>query len=133
MAWITPKTNWVPTDYFDLDPDYNRIKGNIEYLFEFSKKLYVPPDMIPMQVYDISDDAEPDFFNNIVDNVLILAEETYYPPGFETMERYEGNKRIWTANHLNTIEKNLNLVYTGYKSQWNLLPMLAYEMGGSEF
>lgn len=133
MAWTTPKTNWVPTDYFDLDPDYNRIKGNIEYLFEFSNKLYVPPDMIPMQVYDISDDAEPDFFNNIVDNVSILAEETYYPPGFETMERYGGNKRIWTANHLNTIEKNLNLVYTGYKSQWNLLPMLAYEMGGSEF
>ena len=31
MAWTSPKTNWVATDYFNAT-DYNRIKNNIEYL-----------------------------------------------------------------------------------------------------
>lgn len=26
MAWVTPKTNWVDGDYFNINPDYNRIK-----------------------------------------------------------------------------------------------------------
>lgn len=39
MAWIEPKTNWVSTDRFNIE-DYNRIKGNIEYLHERAEKLY---------------------------------------------------------------------------------------------
>lgn len=38
MAWTTPKTNWVDGDYFNLNPDYNRIKGNIEYLIALSEE-----------------------------------------------------------------------------------------------
>lgn len=33
MAWIEPKTNWASTDRFNIE-DYNRIKGNLEYLHE---------------------------------------------------------------------------------------------------
>lgn len=38
MAWVTPKTNWVDGDYFNINPDYNRIKGNIEYLLTLSNR-----------------------------------------------------------------------------------------------
>lgn len=31
MAWITPKINWVSTDYINV-VDYNRIKNNVEYI-----------------------------------------------------------------------------------------------------
>lgn len=33
MAWIDPKTNWASTDRFNIE-DYNRIKGNLEYVYE---------------------------------------------------------------------------------------------------
>ena len=35
MAWIEPKTDWVSTDYFNIE-DYNRIIGNIIYLKDFA-------------------------------------------------------------------------------------------------
>ena len=40
MGWTPPKTNWVNGDAFNLDPDYNRIKGNIEYLIALSEEMY---------------------------------------------------------------------------------------------
>ena len=32
MSWTTPKTNWQSGDFFSY-VDYNRITGNIEYLY----------------------------------------------------------------------------------------------------
>ena len=32
MAWQTPKTSWAGQDAFRLDPDYERIRGNLLYL-----------------------------------------------------------------------------------------------------
>lgn len=40
MAWIEPKTNWVSTDRFNIQ-DYNRIKGNLEYLHKRAEELYL--------------------------------------------------------------------------------------------
>ena len=39
MAWITPKTNWISTDRFNI-ADYNRIKNNLEYLHEYAQRFY---------------------------------------------------------------------------------------------
>ncbi len=38
-TWVTPKTNWVSTDYFNIT-DYKRIVGNIEYLKDLANKLF---------------------------------------------------------------------------------------------
>lgn len=37
--WHAPKTNWQPLDPVSIK-DYNRIKGNLEYLQERASKLY---------------------------------------------------------------------------------------------
>jgi len=39
MAWTTPKTDWVSTDYFNYS-DYTRIKGNLEYLVTLVNEVY---------------------------------------------------------------------------------------------
>lgn len=52
MSWTTPKTNWKVTlvdgeytgDYFD-STDYNRIKGNIEYLAQMPEPSVTIIDM----------------------------------------------------------------------------------------
>lgn len=46
MSWITPKTDWVSTDHFNI-VDYNRIKNNLNYLHEQSQLIWGE--------YDISD------------------------------------------------------------------------------
>lgn len=39
MAWITPKTDWESTDFFNA-ADYNRIKGNLNVISDLAKVLY---------------------------------------------------------------------------------------------
>lgn len=39
MAWVAPKTDWKSSDRFNIS-DYNRIRGNLEYLHDYVEKLY---------------------------------------------------------------------------------------------
>ena len=39
MAWIEPKTDWVASDYFNIE-DYNRIIGNITHLRTLADELF---------------------------------------------------------------------------------------------
>lgn len=42
MAWITPKTDWVATDYLNFD-DLNRIENNIKYLSDYINIFMTSP------------------------------------------------------------------------------------------
>lgn len=133
MAWITPKTNWKTGDIFDPEEDYERIKGDIEYLGEFSEKLYAPFDLIEMEEPVMTGFPYPTFFNNVVENVEILGENTFQPDGYQAMRHYSGNQPGWSDADLSIIEGNLALMYTSMNGQWNILPKLEFEIGGSEF
>lgn len=41
MAWITPKTNWVSTDWLNVE-DYNRIRSNILFISDLCQQLFAP-------------------------------------------------------------------------------------------
>ena len=43
MAWIQPKTNWAVSDRFNIS-DYNRIKGNLDFLKDKAETLYMSFD-----------------------------------------------------------------------------------------
>ncbi len=133
MEWITPKTDWKDGDGFNLSPDYARIKGNIEYLNQFSEKLYAPFSLAPMADYQITDFPHADFLNVLADNTELIRTNTYSPLGFLPMSRYAGNGPGWTGNDLNILENNLLNLYKSLSGQWNALPQLAFEIGGSEF
>ena len=48
MAWQTPKTNWVATDFINYT-DYERIRQNIAYLHDLAAELYYKmPSLNPM-------------------------------------------------------------------------------------
>ena len=66
MAWVTPKTNWVDGDYFNINPDYNRIKGNIEYLLALSKTMYADYTAPSLESASMSGYPRVSFFNNVV-------------------------------------------------------------------
>lgn len=44
MAWITPKIDWVPSDFFTLD-DWSRILNNFSFLYDLSGATFSIRDM----------------------------------------------------------------------------------------
>ena len=129
--WVTPKTNWTENDYFNLDPDYNRIKGNIQYIKDFSTKMYADFPMITMGNFTVDGFPADTILNDIEDNVTKLETNLFKPPGNIDMARYTGGAVGWNAEQLNIIESNILRLHDAMAGQWNLIPTMAFSMGTS--
>lgn len=130
--WIEPKTNWTNQDYFNLDPDYARIKGNIEYIQEFSETMNMVFQIDPMLTYTIDEIPLVDFFNTIVENVRKVENGTYVVSSMLPMRDYTQNGVIFDENDLNAIEKNLLIVYNLLMGKWSSLNKLDFMLGVDE-
>jgi hypothetical protein len=127
--WTTPKTNWTTNDYFNLDPDYNRIKGNIQYIKDFSGQMYADFPLLAMGDFSIDGYPFDTFLNNIVDNVTRLESNLFKPPDDQDMNRYVGGGNGWDYTQLNIIESNLLRLHDAMIGQWNCIPRIAFTMG----
>lgn len=133
MAWTPPKTNWVDGEYFNLDPDYNRIKGNIEYLIALSYEIYSEYDTPELRSADITGYPTVDFFNNIVSATNSLLSNCFSPDGAEPTRLYSSNGVGWNADELNTIENNHLLMYQVLHAQKSSIRKLQITLGGVRF
>lgn len=131
--WITPKTDWVDGEFFNLTPDYERIRGNILFAQEYAKRLYESFSLQQMKDFTIEDIPFADFFNNIVENVRALENYLFVPPGIEPLKNYTENQPAWNAEQLNDIERNLLLLYNAMQDQWEHLKVLSFTLGGEDF
>lgn len=130
MAWITPKTNWVNGDYFNISPDYARIKGNIEYLIALSKTMYADYSTPTLETASITGYPRVSFFNNVVNATKAMLESCYSPSGAKSMKLYASNGVAWTANELNIIEGNHLLLHKAFLGQKAGIPRLTITLGG---
>ena len=133
MAWITPKTYWVNGDRFNLDPDYNRIKGNIEYLIELSKTMYLDYDTPSLENQNIGDAPKVSFFNNVVASTQAILSNCYSPVGARSMRSYVSNGIVWNASELNAIEQNHLLLYNALTRQKPGIRRLKITLGGAKY
>lgn len=127
--WVTPKTDWTETDYFNLDPDYARIKGNIQWIKDFSAQMYADFPLISMGDFTIDGFPADTFLNNIVNNVTALEENLFKPSQDEDMQQYSLGAPGWDYRQLNIIESNILRLHDAMVGQWNLIPMMAFSMG----
>lgn len=127
--WTEPKTDWKNGEYFNLDVDYARIKGNILYIVEFAEKLNKTFN-VELSEYTIEELPYEDFFNNIVYAVEEI--EKAYPIVYDDMRNYQENNVIWDENDLNTIEKNTKKVYNLLMGEWNCISKLEFMLGVDE-
>lgn len=132
MAWTTPKTNWVDGDYFNLDPDYKRIKGNIEYLIALSEEMYSKYTDIELESADITGYPKVEFFNNIVNTTTAMLSHCFSPVGAKAMRVYSSNGIGWNAAELNAIENNHLLLYHAFTAQKSVIPRLQITLGGAK-
>lgn len=120
MPWVTPKTNWVRLDKFNVDPDWNRIKGNMEYVQAQARPLFGDITFAPIPNFNltvpsvnnadsIAKTGNPAFptvsiYNTIENALQTLMDETYDLLEFlESIPRVP-NGRVWDFEDLNRIE-----------------------------
>lgn len=130
LLWQTPKTNWQPADFFDLDPDYARIRQNILFLANEGASLGVtlsrPP--LPETVQGV---PGPDFF----DRVEKAIPELYRPLGSvcPTGRQFQPGDAVWDSRDLARIETALRAAKLEYNIIKKAQPVLAFTLGGDFF
>ena len=105
MSWITPKTNWQATEYFNL-ADLNRIEGNIRFLRDALNALsYHVPEQVH-RTWTHSGLPNIGDIRRICDNIRMIAEHYFRPPHYERL--LEIPNKVALDNHdANDIEEFL--------------------------
>ena len=134
MAYQTPKTNWLPTDYFNIG-DYNRIKNNIIEIKSIADILYKPfkyneSGMGGNKTYDSYIYA--DEINAIEHNLALIVENTY-PFNIGEEKTYYDNQATPNYEEFNRIESAIKLIYENLSNQRDSRRHLSFILGGSEF
>lgn len=128
--FIEPKTNWRDLEFFNLDPDYSRIKADIEVIKEYTDSLYPDVSITNMpKEYSISDDIYSEVPNNIVKSIEQIRSGSITPDGYAQMITYIDGQPAWNANELNTIENNVRLLYNMFVRQEEALQKLPVMLG----
>ena len=129
--WLTPKTDWRESDYFNIE-DYNRIIGNISYLKSLADELFVLQNSSSLgDEKGYASMIYASEMNNVEDALESLNLETY---GFEIGEKQtfkaNGSTLLWSE--FNRIESAILLLYKTMKAHKDSLPRLAFSLGGQK-
>lgn len=127
--WHTPKTDWTADDRFNY-VDYNRIKNNIQYLYEFALTMWNA-----FSIEDMGDDIETyaafwdvDYFNMWERNLEVLNNNTFLKDLGDSKTYYENGVFI-DYNELNRIESALLELLTLLENQKKLQRRISFRLG----
>lgn len=111
MSWQQPKTDWTALDLFNIE-DYNRIKGNLEYLHEKAQKLYreFSAEDMGEEKADYSAYFYADEFNAFESNICKAFSDAFKTGDFSNIGRFISDN---LTKALNSIE--WEKVYEGAK------------------
>lgn len=132
MAWQTPKTSWAETDAFRLDPDYERIRGNLLYLRQRAAAITQKPGYGQMQAYAVDGVPLAEFFNRVEENLAALAAAVQPRPEYATRAFVPGDL-VWDWRDLERIEGMLLQIYNDLNAIENGQQKLAFCLGGGLF
>ena len=132
MIWQTPKTVWDESDAFRLDPDYERIRGNLLYLRRRAAAITEKPEYGEMSSYTVDGLPLADFFNRVEENLAALANAVQPRPEYSTRAFIPGDL-AWDWRDLERIEGMLLQIYNDLNAIENGQQKLAFCLGGGLF
>lgn len=132
MAWQTPKATWAESDSFRLDPDYERIRGNLLYLRQRAAAITRRPEYGPMENYTVEGLPLADFFNRVEENLAALADAVQQRPEYSTRGFIPGDL-AWDWRDLERIEGMLLQIYNDLNAIEDGQQKLAFCLGGGFF
>lgn len=129
MAWITPKTNWVSTDYVNVS-DINRIKNNILYLYDYASSVfniysYNIPDLGPDLEYSSLFYAS---FMNKIENALQDINSSTFNYRYK-ISYWFPNQSTPTYIDYNRIETMIQKIYDALTSRRETIVSLSFVIG----
>lgn len=130
MEWLPPKIDWTKDDYFNA-VDYNRIVGNIAYLRNYAKKIF-------MGISEIEKREEKDYtsmiyareINAIEDDIESINKETYLL-SIGDKKTYKANSKVPDYNEYNRIEGACLRIYNELKCHKVNLPRFSFRLGNN--
>lgn len=129
--WQTPKTDWVKTDYFNIE-DYNRIIGNMQTIQILSAEINPKFELIVLTEKNYSDYIYADEFNSIEENLLKICKNTY-PYTAEETKTFYANQPTPDFTEFNRLESLLLRRYEYLVNQADSRRGLPFVFGGGEF
>lgn len=129
MVWRMPKTDWTETSYFNIE-DYNRIKGNLEWLVSMVNQVYQPITIQNMGTdKTYSDYIYADEFNLFETN-LEAIKNWIVTLGIGNGILYSENAPTPNYVELNRIESAMLKIYENLTGQINGRPTLSFTLNG---
>ena len=114
LQWVSPKTDWKKTDPFNIS-DYNRIKGNTNYLHEWAVHLY----------------PYADEFNRMEENVDAINTHIF-TDNYGTAQSFYDNGKFIDWTECNRLETATLQMYKILERQQAGLPRLAFRLGNKK-
>ena len=140
--WITPKTNWQPTDKINYS-DFDRIVTNIfvieelilllvdiEVLQEYTMGKYPDLENFPEGIFELDFNSRPyvDYWN-LAEEMLDCLSYWYYNTDTGTTKIFTPNTPYIDYIELNRLERGFELLYTKALAEYNGLPRLEFTLG----
>lgn len=132
MAWVEPKVDWKPEDWFNIE-DYNRIKNNIDEVFQIAVLLYPNTKILDMGTDKKYEDyyyAED--FNTFEEN-LERIRNAVFPFDIGEKKVFYANQSFIDAQELNRVERATKLMYENLSGQRDGRYRLAFMLGRRSF
>ena len=127
--WIEPKTDWKPTDRFNLE-DFNRIKNNLAYIHDKAQRLWkrinienMGEDMLSYELF-----WEVSRFNAFEKNLELINKNTFNRNYGQTQTFYENSPFI-QYDELNRIESAILSIYEILKRQEMTIRRIPFRLG----
>ena len=130
VEWSEPKKNWISIDRFNI-ADFNRIKNNLQWLYEKAVKLYKNFDIADMgeDITSFESYWNVAFFNAFESNVETIN-NNIYTKEYGTSQRFFENGPFIKWDELNRIESACLAMKDILDRQESGLQRLAFRLGG---
>lgn len=127
MAWQTPKTDWIATDFMNV-ANFNRIKNNLAYLKDYAQTLYSFP------VSDLPTDESISGFPyaetlNSIETILEEINNGTYNFDIGEKQTFFPNGHPWDFEEVNRIESATLKIYNALILEEKALPHLEIRLG----
>lgn len=128
--WVTPKTNWAETDYFNLT-DYNRINGNHAYLHDVASGLYPAFTLSAVEEKSNASWIYPADFNTMEGNLYLINQNTEQL-SIGTYQTYHANGSSMDWEELNRIESAALRLFNAMRTRADSLTYTGEMYGGDD-
>lgn len=108
--WITPKTDWVPTDTYDIAVALTRVEGNLHEISIILAEIGMPVSLSEKLQWEETDFPTAAELSRISGNIRALSGMLTLPAGLPPVPTFD-DRQAFTYNDANALEEYTAALY----------------------